>query len=63
MSALIGVGDRVGVGNIAIPERAGFAATSRPEIDAAVAAVSSRRVEWQRVSGLAWPGESSCLTA
>ena len=50
MSALIGVRDGVGVGNIAIPERAGFAATSRPEIDAAVAAVSSRRAEWQRVS-------------
>ena len=50
MSALIGVRDGVGVGNIAVPERAGFAATSRPEIDAAVAAVSSRRGEWQRVS-------------
>ena len=50
MSALIGVRDGVGVGNIAVPERAGFAATSRPEIDAAVAAVSSRRAEWQRVS-------------
>lgn len=50
MSALIGVRDGVGVGNIAIPECAGFAATSHPEIDAAVAAVSSRRVEWPRVS-------------
>jgi acyl-CoA reductase-like NAD-dependent aldehyde dehydrogenase len=50
MSALIGVRDGVGVGNIAIPERAGFAATSHPEIDAAVAAVSSRRAEWPRVS-------------
>jgi aldehyde dehydrogenase (NAD(P)+) len=50
MSALIGVGDGVGVGNIAIPERAGFAATSHPDIDAAVAAVCSRRAEWPRVS-------------
>jgi acyl-CoA reductase-like NAD-dependent aldehyde dehydrogenase len=42
--------DRVSVGNIALPERAGFAASSLPDIDAAVAAVSSRRAEWQSLS-------------
>lgn len=39
----------VDVSNIATPERAGFAATSHPDIDAAVAAVSARRAEWQRL--------------